>query len=190
LRKNKYILILVILLSYCSCGTKQNIAEQKQTSEFEKSFKYIRNDTIFSNDIMSYYPDLTNCGKLNFSYDNYIRPISVKDFNIGILSKTRLLNKIKDFDSLNRIEQTKVFDSIYNFSEYNIKQPSIAITDSICEIRLTFAKKINGIVAIKYEIIDENIDPRIYYKPRSGLYLLEFNRKNNIIDCGYILLSN
>jgi hypothetical protein len=190
LRKTKYIPILTLVLSICSCGTKKNISELKQENEFEKSFSYISRDTIFSNKLKSYFADLTSCEKLNFSRSNEIKPITLNEFPIGMLGKTKLLNKIEGFSTLDQTEQIKIFESLYLFTEYQNNEKEIQVNNSDCEIRLTFAKKVNNILPIKYTVIDKNVDPRINYKPRNGLYILEFNENNIIIDSGYLLMSD
>jgi hypothetical protein len=190
LRKPKYIPILILILSICSCGTKKTILELKQESEFEKSFSYISSDTVFSNKLKSYFPDLTGCEKLNFSSSNHIKPITLNEFPIGMLSKTKLLNKIEGFSTLDQTEQIKIFETLYQFSEYHNSEKEIQVNNSECEIRLTFANKVNNILPIKYTIVDKNIDTRINYKPRNGLYILEFNENNKIIDSGYLLMSD
>ena len=190
MRKTKYIPILIFILSICSCGTKKNIAEHKQVNEFEKSFQYVSKDTTFSNKLKSYFPDLKSCEKLNFSSSNNIKPITLNEFPVGMLSKTKLLNKIEGFSTLSQTEQIKIFESLYLFSEYQNNEKEIKVNNSDCEIRLTFAKKVNNILPIKYTIVDKNVDSRINYKPRNGLYFLEFNEDNVIIDSGYLLMSD
>ena len=182
--------LLIFILTFCSCGIKQNIVEQKQKSEFEKSFDYLSNDTDFLNILKRSFQDLTNCDKLNFSCSSYIMPITLNDFTIGMLNKTKLLNEIKGFDNLNQTEQIKVFVSLYQFSEYRSEQKNIRVNYTNCEILLTFSKKVNNKLPIKFTIIDKNVDPRINYKPTSGLYILVFNEENIIIDSEYLLVSN
>lgn len=189
MRKTKYIAILAFILIFCSCRTKRNVVEHKQENEFEKSYKYLLKDSTFINKLKSYFPDLTNCEKLNFSHSNYVKPIALNDFPISMLNKTELVNKIEGFDNLDQAEQIKVFDSLFLFSEYPIELKKIQDDYTDCEIRLTFAKKANNRLPIKYTIVDKNIDIRINYKPRIGLYILEFNEENTIIDSRYLVKS-
>jgi len=189
LRKTKYIPILILVLSIYSCGTKKHISELKRESEFEKLFEYVSKDTTFSNKLKSYFPDLTSCEKLIFSSNNIIKPITLNEFPIEVLNKTKLLNKMEGFSTLDQNEQIRIFESLYLFSEYQNNEKEIQVNNSDCEIRLTFAKKVNNILPIKYTIVDKNVDSRINYKPRYGLYILEYNEDNIIIDSGYILMS-
>ncbi|WP_425077876.1 hypothetical protein [Psychroserpens sp. S379A] len=164
--------------------------EHKKENEFEKSYKYISKDTTFKNKLKSYFPDLTSCEKLNFSHSEFVEPITLNDFPIWLLRKTELLNDINDFDNLDKTEQIKVYDSIHLFSKYPIELNKNQVDKTDCEIRLTFAKKVNNRLPIKYIIIDKNVDPRIDYKPRKGIYIVEFNEENTIIERGYLILSH
>ena len=177
-------------MSFSSCVTKQKINDQTNENEFEKYVEYIVNDSTFNKKIKSYYEDFSNCEKLNFNTNSYVKPIKANEFPIGILSRTKMLNKIKDFEFLSETEKTKKFNSTYNFSEYYSKSISNKNWNSECGIKLTFAKKIDGILPLKFELIDKEIDPRINYKPRKGIYILEFNNENEIIDREYIIFSN
>ncbi|WP_205521238.1 hypothetical protein, partial [Psychroflexus aurantiacus] len=189
LRKTRYIPILILILSICSCISKKNISELKQESEFEKSFSYISKDTVFSKKLKSYFPDLKSCLKLNFSSSNNVKPITLNEFPIGMLNKTKLLSKIEGYSTLDQTEQIKTYESLYLFPAYQNNEKEIQVNNPDCEIRLTFAKKVNNFLPIKYTIVDKNVDSKINYKPRIGLYILEFNEDNIIIDSGYLLMS-
>lgn len=190
MRKTKYITILILILTFCSCGIKQNAVEHKQENEFEKSYNYLLKDTTFINKLKSYFPDLADCKKMNFSHNNNVEPITLNDFPIWLLKKTELLNTIKGFEDLNQTEQIKVFNSLFQFSEYPIELKKTKNDNADCEIRLTFAEKVNNRLPIKFIIIDKNIDSRINYKPRKGVYILEFNEENVIIESGHLVLSH
>jgi len=190
LRKTKYIAILILSFIFSNCRTKKEIAIQKKEYEFEKYVEYISKDTLFNQKIKTYYSDFSNCENLNFNLSKYIKPISTKDFPIGALSKTIMLNGIKNFESLKASEKSEKFDSIYKFSEYYSEKISNQNWRKGCGIKLTFAEKINGILPLKFELIDKDIDPRINYQPRKGIYILEFNNENEIIDRDYIIFSN
>ncbi|NEV95077.1 hypothetical protein G3567_13110 [Psychroflexus sp. YR1-1] len=189
MRKTRYIPILILILSICSCISKKNISELKQESEFEKSFSYISKDTVFSKKLKSYFPDLKSCLKLNFSSSNNVKPITLNEFPIGMLNKTKLLSKIEGYSTLDQTEQIKTYESLYLFPAYQNNEKEIQVNNPDCEIRLTFAKKVNNFLPIKYTIVDKNVDSKINYKPRIGLYILEFNEDNIIIDSGYLLMS-
>ena len=177
-------------MTFSYCATKQNISKQKSENKFEKYVEYVSNDSTFNKKIKSYYPDFLNCEKLNFNTNSYVKPIKLKEFPIGILSRTKILNRLKDFDFLSETEKTRKFDSIYGFSEYYSENLYKKKWNNECGIKLTFAEKTDGILPIKFELIDKEIDPRINYQPRSGIYILEFNNENEIIDRDYIIFSN
>lgn len=173
-----------------SCKIKQNVTNENQQSEFEKSYDYLISDEKFIDKILDYYQDLSDCKNLEFTYNSLISPIKTKDFPIFILTKTKLLNSVNEIDNLSFDEQVKVFDSIYGFTDHYIEKSKIFETKSYCEIRLTFSKKINNLLPIKFKIVDNDIDPRINYTPRIGLYIVEFNNENKIIDSGFMLMTN
>jgi hypothetical protein len=190
LRKTKYISILILLLSCSYCVTKQKVNEQKKENEFKKYVEYISNDSNFNEKIKTHYQDFTNCEKLNFITNSYVKPIKTNEFPIGILSKTKMLNRIKDFDFLNESEKEEKFDLLYKFSQYYSENIYNHSWNNECGIKLTFAKITNGILPIKFELIDKEIDSRINFQTRKGIYVLELNNENKIIDREYLIFSN
>jgi hypothetical protein len=190
LRKTKYISIIIISLSFSYCATKLKISEQKNENKFEKYVEYISNDSTFNKKIKSYYGDFSNCEKLNYNLNSFIKPINTNEFSIGILSKTKVLNKVKDFEFLKESEKKEKFNLLYNFPEYYSENISNKNWNNECGIKLTFAEIKNGILPIKFELIDEKIDLRINYKSRKGIYILELNNEKKIIDREYLILSN
>ena len=177
-------------MTFSYCATKQKISEPKNENSFEKYVEYISNDSTFNKKIKSYFGDFSNCKKLNFNTNSYVKPIKLNEFPIGILSRTKILNELKDFEFLSETEKMEKFNSIYNFSEYYSENLSNRNWNNECGIKLTFAEKINGILPLKFELIDKEIDSRINYQPRKGIYILEFNNENKIIDREYIIFSN
>jgi hypothetical protein len=101
-----------------------------------------------------------------------------------------VFNKVKDFEFLKESEKKEKFDLLYNFPEYYSENISNRNWNNECGIKLTFAEKTNGILPIKFELIDEKIDSRINYKSRKGIYILELNNEKKIIDREYLILSN
>lgn len=190
MRKSKYLLISILSLSFSFCGTKQKLIEQENGHEFEKYVDYISNDSAFKEKIKNYYKDFYKCKNLNFNTNSYVKPIKIKEFPLGILSKTKIVTNIKDFEFLSENEKAKKFELVYTFLEYYSDYLFNRNWNNECGIKLTFSKKINGILPLKYELIDTGIDPRINYQPRKGIYVFELNNENEIIDREYILFSN
>jgi len=106
-----------------------------------------------------------------------------------LLANSSLLNKQENIEYISPNEQEELFNSIYSFSEYNIQFERFFEEKANCEIRLTFSKKVENFLPIKFQILDKEVDPRIVYNPRIGMYILEFNSENEVINSEYILLS-
>tara|TARA_R110001592_G_scaffold17462_1_gene73535 strand:- start:2089 stop:2514 length:426 start_codon:yes stop_codon:yes gene_type:complete len=137
------------------------VIEQKRENEFEKYVEYISKDAAFNEKIKSYYEDFSKCKNLNFNANSYVKPIKIKEFPLWILRKTKMFTKLKDFEFLSENEKVKKFDLVYTFSEYYSENLSDRNWNNECGIKLTFSKKINGILPIKFELIDKEVDPRI-----------------------------
>ncbi|MCD8413662.1 hypothetical protein [Tenacibaculum finnmarkense] len=190
MRKAKYISIIILSLSFSYCATKLKISEQKNENKFEKYVEYISSDSTFNKKIKSYYGDFSSCEKLNYQLNSFIKPINTNEFSIGTLSKTKMFNKIKNFEFLKESEKKEKFDLFYNFQEYYSENISNKNWNNECGIKLTFAEIKNGILPIRFELIDKKIDSRINYKSRKGIYILELNNEKKIIDREYLILSN
>lgn len=190
MKKAKSIAIIILSLTFSYCATKQKISEQKSENKFEAYIEYISNDSTFIKKIKSYYGDFSNCEKLHFNTDSYVRPIKLEEYPITILSGTNILNQLRDFKSLSEAEKRKKFNSVYDFTEYYSQNLSNKNWNNECGIKLTFAEKTNGILPLKFELIDKEIDSRINYQTRKGIYILKFNNVNKIVDSDYIILSN
>jgi len=189
LQKSYLISILIIGVLLFSCKTRKPNIRGPEKNDFEIAFEYIKKDKTFSDQLKSYYPDLTNCDSLTYNYRTRIEPISTDDFSIGILENSTLVSNINGFKDLSEADQIKAFDSVYGFSEFYIKS-SQSINTNGCRISLTFSKRISDLLPIKFQIVDEAVDPDINYRPRKGLYILTYDNANQIKDSSYFLLSN
>lgn len=185
----KTIIVLVPLL-IITCAS--NKVKQKSTLEanIQNALNFISNDYEFQNRIINYYPDFNKCLKLNFTKHSYIIPVSYNEFTLGTLQSVGLIDSTMIY-SPNTYERNKrIFDSIYFFSEFEMAKYQVNVVSNDCELKLIFSKKINGLLPIKFQLVDKSVDTRIEYTPRKGLYVLEFNNDNKIVHRKFITTSN
>ena len=184
------ILLSLFGILFGSFRSDFQIDSSKNDDVYFKAYEHVSKDKEFSDKLKNYYQDLSDCPTLNFSYYSRVKPIKANDFPIYLLSKTSLLSGYENLEDLDQIELEKLFYSIYDFEEFNTTFQNGSEKKPDCKIMLTFSKKVNNYLPIKFEIFDLNVDPRIVYAPRTGLYIIEYDTNDKIIDSEYLLFSH
>jgi hypothetical protein len=187
------IFVLLIFFGNFSCNSvkiRDNKSESTESFEkkIQKATEYISSDTVFVERLQRYYPDLGECKNLNFEANNVIKPIGISFFRKNQLVKTSFFEK---YDVKNDVDFKQVkedYDKSTFFEAYQIMLNKN--TNTKCKIDLTFSNENNNLLPVKFQVFDENIDPRIDYKPRTGYYLIEYDGKGEILKRFYVIKSN
>ena len=184
----------IIILGLFSCKTTKSTTENKSeklTKEnIERLTKYISKDSIFTNRLKNYFPDLKNSLGLIFEPIKTIEFLSLSKYPKQSLTKTEFYRKHQNLTDLEFEKFINKRDSINEFSTYRIDFDNIDSEQNnkaSRKILLRFSEKADNLINIEYIIVDEKVDERIVYHPRKGYYLIEFDNENNIIQRFYIL---
>ncbi|NLP59338.1 hypothetical protein [Lutibacter sp. B1] len=194
MKKINYILLGIIILGLFSCKTTNSTTENKTgklTKEnIERLTKYISNDSIFTNRLKNYFPDLKNSSELIFEPIKTIEFLSLSKYPKQTLTKTEFYKKYQNLTDLEFEKFINKRDSINEFSPYGLNFDNIDSEhnyETSKKILLRFSEKADNLINIEYIIVDEKVDERIVFHPRKGYYLIEFDNENNIIQRFYIL---
>ncbi len=184
----------IIILGFFSCkttnSTTQNKTEKLTKENIERLTEYISKDSIFTNKLKNYFPDLKNSSELIFEPIETIEFLRLSNYRKETLIKTEFYREYRDLTYSEFEKFVNERDSINEFSPYRV---SLDETDSkqnnilSKRILLRFSERADNLINIEYTIIDKKVDERIVYHPRKGHYLIEFDNENNIIQRFYIL---
>ncbi|MGJ8760250.1 MAG: hypothetical protein ACSHXA_06870 [Polaribacter sp.] len=194
MKKINYILIGIIILEFFSCkitnSTTENKTEKLTKENIERLTEYISKDSIFTNKLKNYFPDLKNSSELIFEPIGTIEFLRLSNYRMETLINTEFYRKYRDLTYSEFEKFLNERDSINEFLPYRV---SLDETDSeqnnnlSKRILLRFSERADNLINIEYIIINKKVDERIVYHPRKGHYLIEFDNENNIIQRFYIL---
>jgi len=187
-------LLGITILGLFSCKTTNSTTENKTTKLSKENIvrltKYVSRDSIFTNRLKNYFPDLKNSSELIFEPVKTIEFLSLSKYPKQTLTKTEFYRKYQNLTDLEFEKLINKRDSINKFLPYRVNFDNIdpeQNSETSKKILLRFSEKVDNLINIEYIIIDKKVDKGIIYYPRKGYYLIEFDNENNIIQRFYIL---